>query len=145
MSDLPVATEHEEATIRSFVVRDKQERFLSFIANPKSRRKFTGELANFSWFDQRFTIEVPWKVDPSLSLWGRHLQGIENISRLLRSKSAGKTCWVISGNPRIDRSEMDLDAALESVVTSDWGTILSFVPGKLAYFEGEHESLLLAR
>ncbi|HEY1161110.1 MAG TPA: hypothetical protein VGE83_10790 [Terracidiphilus sp.] len=137
--------EHEEATIKAFVLREKQERFLSFIASPKNRRKFTGELANFNWFDQRFTTSVPWKVDPSLSLWGRHLQGISNVSHLLYSKGAGKTCWVISNNGKIDGQEMDLETALESVVGSDWGTILSCIPGKLAYFNGEDESLLLTR
>lgn len=138
-------TEHEEATIKAFVLRNKQERFLSFIKNPKNRKKFTAELANFNDFDQRFITSVPWKVDPSLSLWGKHLQGIENVSRLLHSKGAGEICWVISGNSKIDGQEMDLEAALENVVGSDWGTILSCIPGKLAYFKGEYESLLLAK
>jgi hypothetical protein len=137
--------EHEEAIIKAFVQRDKQERFLSFIASAKNRRKFTRELPNFPWFDKRFATLIPWKVDPALSLWGRHLQGIENVSRLIHSKGAGKTCWVVSNSPSIDGKEMDLDNALESVVVSDWGTILSCVPGKLAYFKGEHDSLLLMR
>jgi hypothetical protein len=118
---------------------------LSFIKSPKNRNKFTRELANFRDFDQRFSTSVTWKVDPSLSLWGKHLQGIENVSRLLHSKGAGKTCWVISGNSKMDGREMDLEAALENVVGSDWGTILSCIPGKLAYFKGEYDSLLLAK
>jgi hypothetical protein len=139
------SVEHEEASIKAFVLRGKQERFLSFIASPKNRRKFTRELPNFPWFDRKITTSVPWKVDPSLPLWGRHLQGIENVSRLLHAKGAGKTCWVISNNSRIDGQEMNLDSALESVAGSDWGTILSCIPGKLAYFKGEAESLLLAK
>lgn len=137
--------EHEEATIKAFVLREKQERFLTFIASAKNRRKFARELPDFPWFDKKRSTSVPWKVDPSLPLWGRHLQGIEHVSRLLHSKGAGKTCWVISDNPKIDGQEINIEVALESVVGSDWGTILSCIPGKLAYFNGEHESLLLTR
>jgi hypothetical protein len=139
------STEHEEAMIKAFFLRNKQERFLSFIKSPKNRKKFTAELANFNDFDQRFITSVPWKVDPTLSLWGRHLQGIENVSGLLRSKGAGRTCWVISSNPKIDGQEMDLESALENAVDNDCGTILSCIPGKLAYFKGEYDSLLLAK
>jgi hypothetical protein len=139
------ASEHEQATIRAFVVRDKQERFLAFATSSKNRKKFTGELAHFHWFDQRFATSMPWKVDPSLSLSERHTQGIGNIARLLRSKGAGKTCWVISENAEIDGRELDLDSALETVIGSGMGTILSCIAGKLAYFEGEDESLLLTR
>jgi hypothetical protein len=86
------ALEHETAVIKAFVVREKQERFLSFIANSKNRKKFTRELAHFCWFDHRFATPVRWKVDPSLKIWERHTQGISNVSRLLKSKGAGQTC-----------------------------------------------------
>jgi hypothetical protein len=139
------AIEYEEATIRAFVLRDKQERFLSFVRNVKKRKKFTEKLADFSWFDQRFVTSVPWRVDPSLSLWERHTQGLANISRMLKSKGAGRTCWVISASAEIDGRELDLESALEKVVGSGIGAILSCVPGKLAYFEGENQALLLAK
>ena len=137
--------EHEQATIKAFVVRGRQERFSSFLANPKNRNKFTKELAHFRWFDGRYATTVPWKVDPSLKLSGRHAQGIENVCRLLRSKGAGKTCWVISEDSKLDGQELQLESALENVIGGGMGTILSCIPGKLGYFEGEDESLLLAR
>jgi hypothetical protein len=145
MSGLVSATEYEQATIRAFFLRDKQERFLSFLANPKNRRKLTKELAHFRWFDPRFATPVSWKVDPTLKLWDRHVQGIENIVRLMRSRGAGQTCFVISEDDKLDGREIDLNAALETISGSGMGTILSFVPGKLAYFEGEDDRLLLAR
>jgi len=95
--------------------------------------------------DQRFATPVPWKVDPKLKLWEGHLQGIENIYQLLKSKGAGLTCLAISEDSEIDGQELDLRAALEHVNGRQIGTILSCVPGKLAYFEGEDETLLLAR
>jgi hypothetical protein len=139
------AIEHEEATIRAFVVRNKQDRFLAFVANPKTRRKFTGSLANFGWFDRRFATPVPWKVDPTLKLWERHTQGIGNVLRLLKSRDAGSTCWVISEDTKLDGQEVDLESALGEIVGGGQGTILSCIPGRLAYFNGEYESLLLAR
>jgi hypothetical protein len=139
------SAEHEEGAIRAFIQRDKQERFLGFLTNPKSRKKFTASLAHFRWFDQRFATPIPWKVDPKLKLWEQHVQGTENIYRLLKSKGAGVTCWVISEDPEIDGRELDLKAALEHVNGRQIGTILSCVPGKLAYFQSEDETLLLAR
>ena len=139
------SVDHEAAVIRAFVQRDKQERFLGFLANPKNRKKLTESLSHFHWFDPRFATPIPWKVDPKLKLWDRHVQGVENIHRLLKSKGAGLTCWVLSEDSEIDGRELDLSAALEHVRGREIGTILSCIPGKLAYFESEDESLLLAR
>ena len=136
---------HEQETIGAFVVRDKQERFRTFLSNSKNRKKFTQELGHFRWFDQRFATPVAWQADPNLKLWARHVQGIEHIFLLLKSKGAAQTCWVISENAAIDGKELDLKTMLEDVVGSGMGTILSCVPGKLAYFEGEDERLLLVR
>lgn len=137
--------EDEEATIRAFVSRNKQERFLAFLSKPKNRKKLTQELAHFRWFDPRFATQIPWKVDPNLGLWERHVQGIQNIHRLLKSKGAGRHCWAISADVDLDARELDLESVLENVIDSDAGTILSCVPGKLALFAGEDEKLLLAR
>ena len=141
-TEVPSA-DHEQSVIRAFVQLNKQERFFGFLANPKNRKKFTKLLAHFRWFDERFATPVRWKTDPTLKLYERHLQGIENIYRLLRSKGAGLTCWVLSEDDEIDGRELELRAALKHVSGRGIGTILSCVPGKLAYFESEDETLLL--
>jgi len=140
-----VRAEYEAATIKAFVLRGRQERFLYLLENPKRRKKFPDELGHFLWFDERYATAVLWKPDPGVGLWGRHISGIGNISRLLRSKGANDNCWVISQMKGIDGKEMELDAALEAVVGNGSGSILCCVPGKLAYFDGEDESLLLSR
>ncbi len=137
--------EHEQATIKAFVSRDKQERFLTFLSKPKTRKKLTQDLANFRWFDPRFATAIPWKVDPNLGLWQRHLQGIDNVYRLLKSKGAGKTCWVMSADADFDGKELELESVPEDVFDNDRGTILSCLPGRLALFSGEDEKLLLAK
>jgi hypothetical protein len=88
---------------------------------------------------------VNWKVDPALKLWDRYVQGISNIARLLRTKGAGSTCWVISDYGEIDGKALPLESALEAVVGTSRSAILSCIPGRLAYFEDEHEALLLVR
>ena len=131
--------------IKAFVSRDKQERFLTFLSKPKTRKKLTQELANFRWFDPRFTTAIPWRVDPTLSLWQRHVRGIENVYRLLESKGAGKTCWVISADVGLDGMELGLESVLEDVFDSVRGTILSCLPGRLGLYSGHDEKLLLTR
>jgi hypothetical protein len=51
----------------------------------------------------------------------------------------------MSEDSQIDQRELDLREALEHVKGRQIGTILSCVPGKLAYFESEDETLLLTR
>ena len=82
--------EHEKAMIKTFVVRDMQKEFLSFLTRPEDRWKFTRELATFPWFEMRFAKPVQWRVNPSLSEFGQTLSGISNVSFMLRSKGAGE-------------------------------------------------------
>ena len=53
--------------------------------------------------------------------------------------------WVISQRSAIDDQEIGLAAALEVIWGTDWGTFLSCIPGKLAYFYEEEGSFLLER
>jgi hypothetical protein len=137
----PQATEHEEALVKAFILPSKQERCLHLLADPKRRPKFTKELSHFRWFNPSFATPVLWKVDPWLPLWERHQQGTRHIYSLLKAKGAGQHCWVISQSSKTDAKKLELDEALTS--PSDF--IVSCVPGRLAYFKGEEEILLLER
>lgn len=136
---------HERATIEAFVVRERQARFLQFLGNAKTRRKFTAGLGHFLWFDPRFAVTIPWRTDPSRKLWDRHVQGIENICSLLRSKGAEEKCWVISEDADIDGQHLELRTALDHAIGNGMGSILSVLPGKLALYVGEDETLLLSK
>jgi hypothetical protein len=117
----------EEATIRAFIQKSKQERCIQFLANPKRRHKFTSELAHFKWLDDRFAHPIP---PPSAHT-------AQEIASLLRGKGAGRTVHVISEDSDIDGRELDLDEALRHIWGRQIGTILSCIPGKLGYFEDE--------
>jgi hypothetical protein len=117
----------EEATIRAFLQKSKQERCVQFLANPKHRHKFTSELCHFKWLEDRFAKPIP----PSTA------HTAQEIASLLRSKGAGATVHVISEDSTIDGKELDLDQAMHHIWGRQIGTILSCIPGKLGYFEDE--------
>lgn len=116
----------EEAFIRAFVVPEKRVRFATFVASPKRRRDFTRTLAHFLDRDRRWMTVIP-----------PDQQTCRAISSLLRANGAGDTCFVISENSDFDGRSLPLDEALELVVDTNSGSILSCVPGRLAYYEGE--------
>ena len=63
---------------------------------------------------------------------------------ILRAMGAPGTCHVIGGEH--DGKDMELLIALQQIVGYGTGTVLSCIPGKLAYFEGEiRERFLLVR
>jgi hypothetical protein len=138
------AAGHETATIRAFVVPEKQKRLLGFLAKPKTRKRFVQELSHFRLLDQRFVIPVAWN-SIQISDSGQPVHGIANICRQLRLKGAGTTCWVISENEDFDGREMDLESAIGKAIDGQTTTILSCIPGKLALFVGETQTLFLAR
>jgi len=124
--------DHERATIRAFVLPNKQERFLSFTSNPKSRHKFVRELAHFRHLDPRYIKPIaPRDHTP------------DAIATLLRSKGAGNKCWVISELERLDGREISLESVLSEVVGYGVGTIVSCISGRLAYFEDEDARCVL--
>ncbi len=54
------------------------------------------------------------------------------------ASSAPDTCYVMGGED-LDGRTLDLRDALQEVVGRNIGTVLSCIPGKLAYYEGENE------
>ena len=113
---------HEEELIKAFFVPTKRRRYLEFILKPKSRRKFLRELAHFGGLDVRYAKEI--HVNPT------------GLAVLLKQMRVPDVCWVVSENSDIDGKLMPVPDAL-SELGRNMGTFLSFVPGKLAYFENE--------
>lgn len=115
--------------IQRFVVTQKRDRYLSFIRNEKTRKKFINQLYHFDEFDSQFVVEIPPALhDP------------EPIEKILREKGAGNTCHVISTDKKLDRRKMPLSEVIVEINGSGDGTIVSCISGKLAYFEGEYRT-----
>jgi hypothetical protein len=130
---LPTA---EDLTIRAFIIRDRRDRFLELLANPKRRRKITDSLAhpNPAWFDSRFVKRIPPSHDSNA--------GIEN---LLRAKGTGRACWVICEDQKMDGREIELSEILAHVGGRGIGTIVCCIPGKLAFVESEDGRFILEK
>jgi hypothetical protein len=126
---------HEEAIIRAFIEKSRQERCLYLLSDQKRRKTFTGKLSHFKWLDERFARPI----SPST------VHTAAEIATLLRKKGASERVWVISQRGEIDGQELGLDDALRAIWGTDWGTFLSCIPGKLAYFNEEEGSFLLER
>jgi hypothetical protein len=113
---------HEEATIRAFVSPSRRERWLGLLASAKRRRSFLGRLNHCRDIDERYATPVPSNA---------------NIAAVLRSHGAPETCYVLSDIPTIDGQELPLDDAIDQVEFGMWGTLISCVPGRLAYYYDE--------
>ena len=125
---------HEEVTIKAFILPIRQERYLEFLKSPKKRAKFIAQLAHFKHLNPKFVVGIPGNQ-----------QNPSSLQKLLAGKGAGSKCWVISENSELDGQEIDLQTALEKTVGYQMGTFISRVPGKLAYFEDEEGRYILER
>lgn len=118
---------HEQEFVRSFISNQKRDRVLMFLSNPKRRLEFTQKLAHFDGFEPRYVSRITASVAHTA----------EELAAVLRSKGSTEMIWAISGNKELDGRAWLLDEALKTVWGSSYGTILSCIPGKLAFFRGE--------
>lgn len=122
---------HEELLIRSFVIPGKRKRYLGFLENYSRRNKLLQELPHQFESDLIEKYRVPVPVET---------QTPEKIHALLTQLGAPKLCYLISESPSLDQQDLDLKQALESILGCGMGSVLSCIPGKLAYYEGEFNS-----
>jgi hypothetical protein len=117
---------NEEAIlISAFVNPTKRKHLIEILANPKRRHRATVTLAHFTDFDSGAVVPLESAAQTPAA-----------IESALRSRGAGESCHVISENRAIDGKHLALKVALEKVVGQGMGTLLSCVPGELAYYEG---------
>lgn len=117
---------HESAFVESFIVKPRRERALEQLASSKNRHKFTGKFDHHGL--DYFISDCIRSIEP-------RYQHALDIANILRAMGAPESCHVIGG--RRDGEDIELLAALKETVGYGMGTVLSCIPGKLAYFEGE--------
>jgi hypothetical protein len=124
----------EQALIAAFVKRSKRDRYREILSNPRLRHKFTGQLAHFSDFDSKYRLSIP-----SNKLF------VENIAIELQKRHSPNIVFAISEDPALDQKELLLVEALKQTVGRGMGTVLSCIPGRLAFVETEDERFILER
>jgi hypothetical protein len=125
---------YEHALIAAFVKRGKRDRYREILSNPRLRHKFTHQLAHFTDFDPRYRLPIP-----SNKLFA------DNVARELQKRNSPSIVFAISEDPALDQKELPLVEALKQIVGRGMGTVLSCIPGRLAFVETEDERFILER
>ncbi len=116
--------EIEQSLVGAFVVPQKRARYSTLLESRKGRDKFRRSPAHFSDWDARFVI----RIDDHTA---------QAIEKLLLNMGAPPICYITSENDRDDTARMDLLEALTACVGCGFGTVISCIPGQLAFYEGE--------
>lgn len=122
------AIEHEIKFVESFIRKEKRERYsLALKGSAKHRKKI---------LDKFYHSLIMHLLPECIIHLNSSLQSIISIRHLLLSKNAPLSCYLM-GNSELDKKTIALDDALNMVVGYDSGTVISCIPGKLAYYEAE--------
>ena len=115
--------------ITAFVEPSRRDRFLEFLARPKTRGKFREEL---------FHRKSRFLLQKFLTPVTGHQRNASELYSILKKMGSPNVCWVIGG--QFDAQEIVLKQALEQV---EDGVIISCLPGELAYFKSEDEEFII--
>lgn len=117
---------HEEAFVEAFILPEKRPRYLSMLGSRKRRRGFLDRLNHSLDYDPALAVCIA----PTEQTAG-------GIEALLRKRGAPDQCHLISSKFDWDAQEMALREAIDLILGYGIGTVLSCVPGRLAYYEAE--------
>jgi hypothetical protein len=125
---------NEQSIIAAFVKGSKRDRYREIVSDQRLRHKFTHQFAHFTDFDPEYRLSIP-----SNKLF------VDNIARELHKRHSPAIVFAISEDPGLDQKELPLVEALKRTVGRGMGTILSCIPGRLAFVETEDERFILER
>lgn len=108
--------EHEAALIRSFVIADKQQRYESKLSSAKHRKAMLDRLNHqfLADLDSRFIVR-------GKDLW----------------PASQGDCYVLADGSELDQRLLSLAEARGALRDASFGMVVSFIPGKLACYQGE--------
>lgn len=127
---------HESGLITSFASPERQAHLHTLLRTERGRKKILFDLEQSFAFPE--LVQTPIKaVD----------QTVHGIRSLLRAHGAPLNCYVLSEHPDLNCGTFELKRALNSVLGFGYQTLISCLPGRLAYYEGEFQRrfVLLAK
>lgn len=116
------AIEHETAFVKSFIIRERRERYLTRLASRKHRRMFLGRLNH-----QLHKDLVTRFITHGTRTWPNN-------------KSM---CYILADEVEFDDKMLSSSEAEDAVSAAYFGIVVSFVPGKLACYKDEAPSELV--
>ncbi len=131
--------EHEEKLIDAFILKEKQDRyrFLLTSPDPTRRQECVNRLNHCRDLNEKYVTWLP--RDP------RAMARNREIAAVLRQKGSPEEVYVLACACSADGKIMPLIEAMDATTTAGWGTIISCIPGELAYYydeEGERRAIL---
>lgn len=130
--DSALRLQHELAIAR-FLVPEKRARWKYLVERPSRRADLMDELED--------AVFLPAAIIPAEY---SHLADCD-LERFLKERGAPARCYSLSIVPGCRSVFLDLSDALFRTHGEDSTTLLSCIPGRLAYFEGERRRLVLWR
>jgi hypothetical protein len=118
-------TIQEQTFIKKFVVKDKQDRYLTLPEKGKIRKMFIEMLYHFNDFNWQLFREIPGNESKK-----------NTIANKVKSRKNLSTCFIISTDSDYDGKTILVDGAIENVVGIE-GSILIFGDAEITYYEGE--------
>lgn len=127
--------------IKSFVVRDRQERYVTLLAidKPRARRKFLDQLTTTLDRD----LDPIWTVDRYSASPKESQAG--TVEEVLKRLGAPEMCWVTSYVREFDGKMLPLGTALRDTMFSYVGSIVHCIPGQLAFYSAECQHFVCQR
>lgn len=125
--------EDEEKIIRAFFLKERHDRYLMLLGSKKRRNEALNKLNHCRDLDPRFIQWLPSNAD---------------IVKILKQKGAPEQAYIISDSKEIDGKTLPLADAIHGAAMGGWGTIISCIAGKLAYYYdevGERRGILKRR
>jgi hypothetical protein len=117
---------HENGII-NFIAEHKKERVAQLLADPKRRQKILNTLAHEKgMFDRAVIVPVPEGRDSAAGIYA-----------CLKDWDAPEDCYLISEDAEWDGKHFKLAGIIGEVMGTGMGTIVSCIPGQLAFYEGE--------
>lgn len=114
----------ERKFIERFTLKTKRDRYLSFVQNEKTRKKFIRDLSHLKFLNKDLFVRV--EADEHEVIQNR----IKRIGDL-------KDCYVISENQNIDCKRLNIESAIRETIGADIGTLLIFGDAEIVFAEAE--------
>ena len=108
--------------IQAFIAPPRRARWITLLGSAKRRRQFLDVLNHCSDIDERYATPLPSNTD---------------VVAALLSRGAPDSCFVVSDCVEIDGREMPLAEAVWQAELLGFGTLISCLPGTLAYYHDE--------
>lgn len=121
-----VTADTDIACLLPFVVGARRTRWKELLSSSQGRKKLLAKLWNGEDLDRLLMVR--------LKRWER---STPVLLTKLKDLGAPSECYLISARPALDGKNLDLPSALRMVVDLAPGTIISCIPGKLAYYEND--------